>query len=102
MPTNDRATVSIDGVEYDRAVYARIVWRNGGADDVLARFVIVNDVNYEVETTPTRSTYQRYQLEAFLDNPDEYDVDAIERRVCDCWDTILQAELADVCMQYHL
>lgn len=48
QPTKQRITVTIDGTEYDRAIYERIVWRNSTNSDVIARFVIVNGINYEV------------------------------------------------------
>lgn len=51
-PTEQRITVTIDGTEYDRAIYERIVWRNSGEREVISRFVIVNGTNYEVAEVP--------------------------------------------------
>ena len=105
--TRTRITVTIDGIEYDRAIYERAIWRNHGTgvDDVIARFVIVNGVNYEVaevedEDEPEARVYQRYELEAFLGEPDDFDVDAIEAEVRDRWGLYSDSELADVCMAH--
>lgn len=49
LPTKERGTVTIDGVDYERTVHERIVWRNTKPSTVSARFVIVDGVNYEVE-----------------------------------------------------
>ena len=108
-PTEQRITVTIDGTEYDRAIYKRIVWRNGGESTVLAQFVIVNGTNYEVaeaepedelEDEPKARVYQRYELEAFLGEPDDFDVDAIEAEVRDRWGLFADEELADICMAH--
>lgn len=49
LPTKERGTVTIDGVDYERTVHERIVWRNTRPSTVSARFVIVDGVNHEVE-----------------------------------------------------
>ncbi|RVU97074.1 hypothetical protein EII22_09065 [Coriobacteriales bacterium OH1046] len=49
LPTKERGTVTIDGVDYERTVHERIIWRNARPGTVAARFVIVDGVNYEVE-----------------------------------------------------
>lgn len=49
VPTKIRGTVSIDGVEYERTVHERVIWRNMGTSTTKARFVIVNGTNHEVE-----------------------------------------------------
>lgn len=48
-PTRTRGIVTIDGTEYERTVWERVIWRNSGKNDVIARFVIVNGTSYEVE-----------------------------------------------------
>ena len=48
LPTRQRITITIDGTEYDRAIYERIIWRNSARSETIARFVIVNGVNYEI------------------------------------------------------
>lgn len=47
-PTRQRITVVVDGVEYDRAIYERIVWRKSAKTETIVRFVIVNGINYEI------------------------------------------------------
>lgn len=46
QPTSERITVTLDGVEYERTVYERVIWRNSGKRTVSARFVIINGTNY--------------------------------------------------------
>lgn len=48
-PTHERVTVILDGVEYERTVYERIVWRNQGENTVIARFVWINGVFYVID-----------------------------------------------------
>lgn len=105
LPTKQRITVTIDGTEYDRAIYERIVWRNGCDSDVIARFVIVNGTNYEVAEvddwdSPKPCVYQRYELEGFLGEPDDFDVDAIEAEVRDRWGLISTDEMNELCMAH--
>lgn len=47
-PTRQRIIITIDGIEYDRAICERIVWRNSARSEIIARFVIVNGINYEI------------------------------------------------------
>lgn len=57
LPTDERITITIDGTEYERTIFERIEYRNMGENTLIARFVIVNGVQYEVaeapETEPT-------------------------------------------------
>lgn len=46
--TKQRITVTLNGTEYNRTIYERIIWRNGFRVETIARFVIVNGVNYEI------------------------------------------------------
>ena len=48
-PTKERVTVTIDGTEYERTVHERAIWRNNGRNTVIARFVTVNGINWEVK-----------------------------------------------------
>lgn len=47
-PTRQRINITINGIEYDRAIYERIIWRNSARSEIIARFVIVNGANYEI------------------------------------------------------
>ena len=47
-PTKERITVELDGKSYDRAIYERVIWRNMGESEIVARFVIINGINHEV------------------------------------------------------
>lgn len=47
-PTKQRITVTLNGTEYNRAIYERIIWRNGFRTEIIARFVIINNTNYEI------------------------------------------------------
>ena len=61
----------------------------------------INGTNYEVaEDEPEARIYQRYELEAFLGEPDDFDVDAIEAEVRDRWGLFADDELADICMAH--
>lgn len=47
---SERIDIEIDGTIYNRRVYERVIWRNGGTrNTVIARFVIVNGTRYEIE-----------------------------------------------------
>lgn len=48
-PTGERVTVVLDGTEYERTVHERAIWRAGKPNKLVARFVIVNGVNYRVD-----------------------------------------------------
>lgn len=48
QPTKERITIELDGKTYERTIYERIIWRNNGRHTIVARFVIVNGVNYLV------------------------------------------------------
>ena len=49
VPTGTRVTVEVDGVEHERTVMERRVWRNAKPSKLVARFVVINNVRYEVE-----------------------------------------------------
>lgn len=55
---------------------------------------------FELEDEPKARIYQRYELEAFLGEPDDFDVDAIEAEVRDRWGLFADEELADICMAH--
>lgn len=48
-PTGIKVTVTIGGEQYERTVMERRIWRNMGPSRLVARFVKVNGVNYEVD-----------------------------------------------------
>lgn len=47
-PTDERVSVEIEGREYERTVHERAVWRNQGPNRMVARFVKVYGINYEL------------------------------------------------------
>lgn len=44
-PTKTRIAFKLDGQEYERAIFERVIWRNSKPNTVLAQFVIVNGEN---------------------------------------------------------
>lgn len=48
-PAGPRGTVILDGETYERTVYERRIWYNMKPHKLVARFVIIDNVNYEVE-----------------------------------------------------
>lgn len=101
-----RVLVELDGVTYERTIYHRVRWANlVTSRKTLATFVIIDGTNYEVTEeedwdAPEPRTYQRYELEAFLGEPDDFDVDAIEAEVRDRWGLFADDELAEICMAH--
>lgn len=47
-PTHERVTVILDGIEYERTVWERVVWRNRKPSTVVARFVWINGIFYAI------------------------------------------------------
>lgn len=48
-PIGKRVAVVVDGKTYERALYSRTIWHNMATKRKdIARFVIVNGINYEV------------------------------------------------------
>ena len=47
-PTHERVTVILDGVEYERTVWERVVWRNRKPGTVIARFVWIGGAFYVI------------------------------------------------------
>lgn len=47
-PSKQRVAVIVNGEQYDRAIFNRAIWRNNHDYTIVARFVIINGVNYEV------------------------------------------------------
>lgn len=47
-PSKQRAAVIVNGEQYDRAIFNRAIWRNNHDYTIVARFVIVNGIKYEV------------------------------------------------------
>lgn len=66
----------------------------------VARNTQVAEAEDELEDEPKACVYQRYELEAFLGEPDDFDVDAIEAEVRDRWCLFSDEELADICMAH--
>lgn len=102
--TKQRVIVTIDGVDYDRAVYERAIWRNGRPNTVLARFVWISGKFYVLadeeetveETTEetmtetdarayaTKTDVMEQEIIPALDgHEDDYDLDAIFDA---CWE----------------
>lgn len=48
LPTGERITITIDGIEYERTLFERIKYRTQGENTHIAFFVIVNGIQYEV------------------------------------------------------
>lgn len=48
FPTRERIAITIDGTEYERTVFERAIYRNMGDIEIIARFVIVDGVQYEI------------------------------------------------------
>lgn len=48
FPTGGLVVVCIDGGQYQRTVYERVVWRNMRPCESVAEFVTVNGINYEI------------------------------------------------------
>lgn len=48
LPTGERITITIDGIEYERTIFERIKYRTQGEHTHIAFFVIVNGIQYEV------------------------------------------------------
>ena len=48
-PAGPRSTVVLDGETYERTVYERRIWYNMKPHKLVARFVIIDNLNYEVE-----------------------------------------------------
>lgn len=46
--TRERISIEVDGIAYDRAIYERAIYRAMAENTILARFVIVNGVQYEI------------------------------------------------------
>lgn len=47
--TDDRVVVNLDGKEYERTVYERVVWRNQAEYTVVARFVWIKGMFYVID-----------------------------------------------------
>lgn len=47
-PTDERVTVELNGSTYERTVHERTIWRNMKRNRVIARFVIIDGINYLV------------------------------------------------------
>lgn len=48
FPTRERIAITIAGTEYERTVFERAIYRNMGDIETVARFVIVDGVQYEI------------------------------------------------------
>ena len=48
LPTGERITITIDGIEYERTIFERIKYRTQGEHTHIAFFVIVNGIQYEI------------------------------------------------------
>lgn len=62
--TDERITVTIDGIDYERTIFNRVIWRNQGEQTLVAQFVIVNGIQYEV--APIELDEEGYETEASI------------------------------------
>jgi hypothetical protein len=61
-PTDERGIVTLDGETYERTVYERRTWYNMRPHKLLARYVIIDNVNYEVMSR-RNAAYDRWTAE---------------------------------------
>lgn len=65
-PTKERVVVVLDGVEYERTVYERFVWRNQGDNTLIARFVWINGTFYAIDEQANEAVADTDELEAIV------------------------------------
>jgi hypothetical protein len=69
VPTFRRVTVTLDGNAYEGVIYERTIWSSMVDGTVVARFVTIDGINYEVEDPTPLKTAARARWKIKSDEP---------------------------------